>query len=78
MTAGEKDARRFGISSDEEGYRTRNRGADAGGEQTDIVTVAFSEGATDETEIVPDHFLNSEAGRVIGGQVLAQPLAVFA
>ena len=77
MTAGEKDARRFGISSDEERYGTRNRRADAGGEQTDIVTVALGEGATDETQIVPDHFFDGEAGRVIRGQILAQPLAIF-
>ena len=40
VAAGEKDARRFGISSDEERYGTWNRRANAGGEQTDIVTVA--------------------------------------
>ena len=48
-----------------------------GGEQTDIVAVTFGEGATDETEIVPDHFLDGETGRVIRGQILAQPLAIF-
>ena len=62
MAAGEEDARRFGIGSDEERYGTRNRRADAGGEQTDIVTVAFGESATDETEL--SRIISSTARRV--------------